>query len=88
MRVSIDRISFTAELGVGLPNDFLQLQPERFRWKAGADDHEKVRVRTQGVGIVNRALGCTLGEPRLFHRADDADNGECIGIACLFWTGE
>jgi hypothetical protein len=34
------------QLGVDLPNNSLQRQPKRFRWEAGADDHEKVAVGT------------------------------------------
>ena len=69
------------QLGVDLPDDLLQRQPERFRRQAGADDHEEAVVGTVGVGIIDGALGVVVGEPRLFHGADDADDGECLGIA-------
>lgn len=84
VRVSIDRRSFKGQLGVELPNQSLQRQPERFRPKAGANDNEKAVVGAQGVRIVNRLLGYLLGQPRLFHRTDHSDHGEYFGIVCRF----
>ena len=67
-----------------MPNYLLQRQPERFRWKAGADDDEEAVIDTEGIWIIDRALGFVFGEPRLFHAADNADDGECFGILARF----
>ena len=64
------------QFGIDLPNQFLECQPERIRSKAGARDNEKGAVGAKGVRIVDRALGCLVGQSCLFHRTDDTDDGE------------
>ena len=78
MRVSIDRRSFTGSSGSICRTTLCSASPSDSGGRLVRTTTKRLIVGAQGVRIVNRALGRLVGEAGLFHRADDADDGECF----------
>ena len=83
MRVSIERRSVTGSSGSILRTTSCRVVAQGFRPQARAGHHEDLVVGAVTVRIVDRALGLVFDEPRLLHRADDADDREGLGVGPL-----
>ena len=84
MRVSIDRISLTGTSGSICRTTFCSVNASDSGGKLVRTATKKLDVNTEDIRIINRALGFVFREPRLFHPADNADDGECFGILSRF----
>ena len=74
------------QFGMRCADQLSQRLGKRFRTLARARDDENTGVIAISVRQVNRALSLRFGERRLFHRADDADNGEQLCFVCFVAT--